>query len=70
METTMADMELEEKMVNDEFQSLIDAYLASKHRKKVDKFKLILNFRRELCYRCSCLFLLDLSFKSHSIFHK
>jgi GTP pyrophosphokinase len=36
METTMADIELEDKMVNDEFQSLIDAYLASKHRKKVD----------------------------------
>ena len=26
----------EEKMVNDAFQALIDSYLASRHRKKVD----------------------------------
>lgn len=46
METTMADMELEEKMVNDEFQSLIDAYLASKHRKKVDIITKAFNFAK------------------------
>ena len=42
----MADMELEEKMVNDEFQSLIDAYLASKHRKKVDIITKAFNFAK------------------------
>ncbi len=46
METTMADMELEDKMVNDEFQSLIDAYLASKHRKKVDIITKAFNFAK------------------------
>ena len=42
----MADMELEEKMVNDEFQSLIDAYLASKHRKKVEIITKAFNFAK------------------------
>ena len=46
METTMADIELEDKMVNDEFQSLIDAYLASKHRKKVDIITKAFNFAK------------------------
>ncbi|MDE6721384.1 MAG: RelA/SpoT family protein, partial [Bacteroidaceae bacterium] len=46
MDTTMADMELEEKMVNDEFQSLIDAYLASKHRKKVEIITKAFNFAK------------------------
>lgn len=39
-------MELEEKMVNDEFQSLIDAYLASKHRKKVEIITKAFNFAK------------------------
>lgn len=46
MDTTKADMELEEKMVNDEFQSLIDAYLASKHRKKVEIITKAFNFAK------------------------
>ena len=46
METTTANMELEEKMVNDEFQSLIDAYLASKHRKKVEIITKAFNFAK------------------------
>ena len=32
----MTKAEIEDKMVEDEFQTLVDAYLASKHRKKVD----------------------------------
>ncbi|MBQ3926356.1 MAG: bifunctional (p)ppGpp synthetase/guanosine-3',5'-bis(diphosphate) 3'-pyrophosphohydrolase [Bacteroidaceae bacterium] len=46
METTMANSELEEKLINDEFQKLIDAYLASKHRKKVDIITKAFNFAR------------------------
>lgn len=46
MDTTMANMELEEQMVNDEFQRLIDAYLASKHRKKVDIITKAFNFAK------------------------
>ena len=38
--------EQEDKMVNDEFQTLIDAYLASKHRKKVDVITKALNFAK------------------------
>ncbi|MBO4674334.1 MAG: bifunctional (p)ppGpp synthetase/guanosine-3',5'-bis(diphosphate) 3'-pyrophosphohydrolase [Bacteroidaceae bacterium] len=46
METTMANSELEEKLINDEFQKLIDAYLASKHRKKVDIITKAFNFAK------------------------
>lgn len=38
--------EQEDKMVNDEFQTLIDAYLASKHRKKVDVITKAFNFAK------------------------
>ena len=46
MDTTMTQMDYEEKMVNDEFQSLIDAYLASKHRKKVEIITKAFNFAK------------------------
>ena len=46
METMMTDLELEEKQINDEFQKLIDAYLASKHRKKVDIITKAFNFAK------------------------
>lgn len=46
METMMANSELEEKLINDEFQKLIDAYLASKHRKKVDIITKAFNFAK------------------------
>ncbi len=46
METKMTDVEKEEKMVNDEFQSLIDAYLASKHRKKIEIITKAFNFAK------------------------
>lgn len=36
----------EDKMVNDEFQTLVDAYLASKHRKKVDVITKAFNFAK------------------------
>lgn len=38
--------EQEDKMVNDEFQTLVDAYLASKHRKKVDVITKAFNFAK------------------------
>ena len=37
----------EEKMVNDAFQALIDSYLASRHRKKVDIITKAFNFARQ-----------------------
>ena len=46
MNTTQVNAELEEKMVNDEFQSLVDAYLATKHRKKVDIITKAFNFAK------------------------
>lgn len=46
METAMTNLEYEEKMVNDEFQSLIDAYLSTKHRKKVDIITKAFNFAK------------------------
>ena len=46
MEAKMTDVEKEEKMVNDEFQSLLDAYLASKHRKKVEIITKAFNFAK------------------------
>ncbi|MBR6203300.1 MAG: bifunctional (p)ppGpp synthetase/guanosine-3',5'-bis(diphosphate) 3'-pyrophosphohydrolase [Bacteroidaceae bacterium] len=46
METKMTDVEKEEKMVNDEFNSLIDAYLASKHRKKIEIITKAFNFAK------------------------
>lgn len=42
----MTNTELEEQRVNDEFQSLIDAYLASKHRKKVEIITKAFNFAK------------------------
>ena len=46
MNTTQVNAELEEKIVNDEFQSLVDAYLATKHRKKVDIITKAFNFAK------------------------
>ena len=46
METATTNLEYEEKMVNDEFQSLIDAYLSTKHRKKVDIITKAFNFAK------------------------
>ena len=46
MDTTMTKAEIEDKMVEDEFQTLVDAYLASKHRKKVDVITKAFNFAK------------------------
>ena len=46
MDTVLTNVELEEKMVNDAFQHLIDCYLASKHRKKVDIITKAFNFAK------------------------
>ncbi len=46
MEDQLPKDELEEKMVNDAFQHLIDSYLASKHRKKVDVITKAFNFAK------------------------
>lgn len=46
MDTQKMTPEQEDKMVNDEFQTLIDAYLASKHRKKVDVITKAFNFAK------------------------
>ncbi len=46
MNTTQINVEQEEKMVNDEFQSLLDAYLSTKHRKKVDIITKAFNFAK------------------------
>ena len=46
MDAMMTNAELEEKRINDEFQRLIDAYLASKHRKKVDIITKAFNFAK------------------------
>lgn len=47
METTKTtNIEQEERRVSEEFQSLIDAYLASKHRKKVDIITKAFNFAK------------------------
>lgn len=42
----MTKAEIEDKMVEDEFQTLVDAYLASKHRKKVDVITKAFNFAK------------------------
>ena len=47
MDTTMTKAEIEDKMVEDEFQTLVDAYLASKHRKKVDVITKAFNFAKQ-----------------------
>ncbi|MBQ6750798.1 MAG: bifunctional (p)ppGpp synthetase/guanosine-3',5'-bis(diphosphate) 3'-pyrophosphohydrolase [Bacteroidaceae bacterium] len=46
MDTVLTNVELEEQMVNDAFQHLIDCYLASKHRKKVDIITKAFNFAK------------------------
>ena len=46
MDTQKMTPEQEDKMVNDEFQTLVDAYLASKHRKKVDVITKAFNFAK------------------------
>ena len=42
----MSNTEQEEQKINTEFQKLIDAYLASKHRKKVDIITKAFNFAK------------------------
>ena len=37
----------EEKMINDAFQHLIDTYLASRHRKKVEVITKAFNFAKQ-----------------------
>jgi GTP diphosphokinase / guanosine-3',5'-bis(diphosphate) 3'-diphosphatase len=37
----------EEKIINDAFQHLLDSYLASKHRKKVEIITKAFNFARQ-----------------------
>ena len=39
--------ELEEKKIQDAFQHLLDTYLASRHRKKVDIITKAFNFARQ-----------------------
>ena len=39
--------ELEEKIIQDAFQHLLDTYLASRHRKKVDIITKAFNFARQ-----------------------
>ena len=39
--------ELDEKLVNDAFQELLDSYLSSRHRKKVDLVTKAFNFARQ-----------------------
>ena len=46
MDATIINTELEEQIVNEEFQKLIDAYLASKHRKKVEIITKAFNFAK------------------------
>ncbi|MBR0046688.1 MAG: bifunctional (p)ppGpp synthetase/guanosine-3',5'-bis(diphosphate) 3'-pyrophosphohydrolase [Bacteroidaceae bacterium] len=46
MDAVMTSFENDEQMVNDEFQSLITAYLASKHRKKVELITKAFNFAK------------------------
>lgn len=46
MDTQKMTPDQEDKMVNDEFQTLVDAYLASKHRKKVDVITKAFNFAK------------------------
>lgn len=46
METAHTILDPEEQMVNDAFQHLIDSYLASKHRKKVDIITKAFNFAK------------------------
>ena len=46
MDTQKMTPEQEEQMVNDEFQTLVDAYLSSKHRKKVDVITKAFNFAK------------------------
>ncbi|MDE6805132.1 MAG: RelA/SpoT family protein, partial [Muribaculaceae bacterium] len=44
---TQPDPAMEEKLVNDAFQNVLDAYLASNHRKKVDIIKRAFRFAKE-----------------------
>ena len=46
MDATITNTVLEEQIINDEFQKLIDAYLASKHRKKVEIITKAFNFAK------------------------
>ena len=39
--------ERDEKLVNDAFQELLDSYLSSRHRKKVDLVTKAFNFARQ-----------------------
>ena len=43
----MSNTEQEEQLINAEFQKLIDAYLASPHRKKVDLITKAFNFAKQ-----------------------
>ena len=46
MDTVITNIESEEQMVNDAFQHLLDSYLASPHRKKVDIITKAFNFAK------------------------
>ncbi|MBQ9666679.1 MAG: bifunctional (p)ppGpp synthetase/guanosine-3',5'-bis(diphosphate) 3'-pyrophosphohydrolase [Bacteroidaceae bacterium] len=46
MDTVHTNIDPEEQMVNDEFQQLVDAYLVSKHRKKVEIITKAFNFAK------------------------
>jgi guanosine-3',5'-bis(diphosphate) 3'-pyrophosphohydrolase len=43
----------EEKMVNDAFQHLINTYLASRHRKKVEIITKAFNFAKQATKECA-----------------
>ena len=47
MDEDMMREEADEKLVNDAFQHLLDSYLASRHRKKVDIITKAFNFARQ-----------------------
>lgn len=47
MDETLTREQMEEKMVDDAFQHLVDSYLASKHRKKVEIITKAFNFARQ-----------------------
>lgn len=46
MDTVTSPLDQEEQMVNEQFQELVDAYLASPHRKKVDLITKAFNFAK------------------------
>lgn len=46
-EEKISQEELDEKLVNNAFQELLDSYLSSRHRKKVDLITKAFNFARQ-----------------------